>query len=272
VTVAKTVPVLLYHSVCADPAPLMRDWAVTPAQFRDHLAMLQREGYTTLTVSDYAARLRSPATADLDHVVVITFDDGFADFEESAAPALLEAGMVSTLYVSTAYVGATSSWLGPDGEQKMLTWDMIAELPSLGVEIGAHAHRHLALDELDPAQAQVEIVQSKNLLEHALGAPIESFAYPHGYHGQAVKQMVRLAGFTNACGVKHALSGPGDDLFGLARIIVAPDADGDALLSLMNSLRRAPRHETAKAKAWRMVRRAKARRQLHAHGAPTGST
>jgi peptidoglycan/xylan/chitin deacetylase (PgdA/CDA1 family) len=270
--VGTTVPVLLYHSVCADPAPLVREWSVTPTQFRDHLAMLKREGYEALTVSDYAARLRSGARSDLERVVVITFDDGFADFEESAAPALLEAGMASTLYISTAYVGGTSSWLGPDGEQKMLTWDKIAELPSLGVEIGAHAHRHLPLDEIDPAEAQVEIVQSKNLLEHTLGAPVESFAYPHGYHGRAVKQMVHLAGFTNACGVKHALSGPGDDLFGIARIMVPQDADSDALLGLMKSLRRAPRFETPKTKAWRMVRRARARREAHAPGAPIGST
>jgi peptidoglycan/xylan/chitin deacetylase (PgdA/CDA1 family) len=272
VIVAKTVPVLLYHSVCADPAPLMRDWSTTPERFRDHLAMIKREGYEALTVSDYAARLRSAAPHDLAHVVVITFDDGFADFVESAAPALLEAGIPSTLYVSTAYVGATSSWLGPDGEQKMLTWDMIAELPTFGVEIGAHAHHHVALDELDPAEAQVEIVQSKNLLENAIGTPIESFAYPHGYHGRAVKEMVRLAGFTNACGVKHALSGPGDDLFGLARIIVPHEADGDALLGLMKSMHRATRYETPKTKAWRVVRRSKARHQPHVHRAPTGST
>jgi peptidoglycan/xylan/chitin deacetylase (PgdA/CDA1 family) len=269
--VAKTVPVLLYHSVCTDPAPLMREWSTTPARFRDHLAMFRREGFEALTVSDYAARLRS-SSPQLDQVVVITFDDGFADFEESAAPALVEAGMPSTLYISTAYVGETSSWLGPDGEQKMLTWAAITELPSFGVEIGAHAHHHVALDEIDRAVAQVEIVQSKNMLEHALGTPIESFAYPHGYHGRAVQQMVHLAGFTNACGVKHALSGRGDDLFGIARIIVPHEADGDALLGLMNSLHRAPRHETAKTKAWRMTRRAKARRQPDSRRAAIGST
>jgi peptidoglycan/xylan/chitin deacetylase (PgdA/CDA1 family) len=271
VTVAKTVPVLLYHSVCTDPAPLVREWSVTPETFRDHLAMLTREGYEALTVSDYVARLQSP-DPKLDRIVVITFDDGFADFAESAAPALLEAGLPSTLYVSTAYVGATSSWLGPEGEQKMLSWAEIEELPALGVEIGAHAHHHVALDEIDRAEAQVEIVQSKNLLEHTLGTPIESFAYPHGYHGPAVKQMVHLAGFTNACGVKHALSGPGDDVFGIARIMVPREADGEALLGLMNSLRRAPRHETAKTKAWRVMRRAKARRQPQARSAPIGTT
>ena len=51
---ARVVPVLLYHSVCSDPAPLMREWAQTPARFREHLAYLRDEGYTTLTLSEYA--------------------------------------------------------------------------------------------------------------------------------------------------------------------------------------------------------------------------
>jgi peptidoglycan/xylan/chitin deacetylase (PgdA/CDA1 family) len=258
--VVRKVPVLMYHSVCNDPAPLLRDWAISPDLFREHLAFLAAEGYETLTVSEYALRLHAPSWSLPERLVVITFDDGFADFVTGAVPALVDAGMRSTLYLSTAYGGDRSTWLGPDGEMPMLEWSQITELPSAGVEVGAHAHRHLALDELDRATAQIEIVQSKNALEDHLGAPIESFAYPHGYHSRALKEMVRLAGFTNACGVKHALSGPGDDVFALSRIIVPPDATAHDLGALMHDLRRAPRHEKIKTKAWRTVRRVRARR------------
>ena len=30
----RRIPILLYHSVCDDPAPLLREWSVTPTRFR----------------------------------------------------------------------------------------------------------------------------------------------------------------------------------------------------------------------------------------------
>lgn len=255
----QTVPVLVYHSVCTDPAPLMREWAISPERFREHLEFLAREGYETLTVTDYAARLRAPVTPLPERIALVTFDDGFADFATTAAPALAATGTASTLYVSTAYVGGTSSWLGPDGEQSMLTWEAIGEVAAAGVEIGAHSHHHLPLDELDSTAVEMEISVSKNLLERHLGHRISSFAYPHGYHTRRIKEMVRRAGFDNACAVKECLSGPGDDDLALARIMVHGDAPVDQLDSLMRDSARAPRHERLQTKVWRVARRTRAR-------------
>ncbi len=255
---ARRVPILLYHSVCDDPAPLLRDWAVTPFQFREHLQRLGDAGFSTLTVTEYVDLLAA-GDAVPERLVVITFDDGFADFERHAAPALQDAGMTATLYVSTAYVGGRSTWLGPDGEQPMLGWDAIRDLLGIGVEIGPHSHHHWALDELDPAAAVDEITRSQQLMEHELGAPTASFAYPHGYHNRRIQRVLRAAGFTSACGVKHASSSTADDVMGLARIIVPADASGGGLLSLMDDLPCAPRRERLRTGAWRVVRRARAR-------------
>ena len=255
----RTVPVLVYHSVCTDPAPLMRGWAISPTRFREHLAFLREQGYETLTVTDYAERLDRGDGALPERLVVVTFDDGFADFAAAAAPALVDAGVKGTIYISTAYIGGTSSWLGPDGEQPMLTWDAIDEIAALGIEIGAHAHHHWPLDELDDTAAELEITVSKRLLERHLGTAVTSFAYPHGYHTRRIKEMVRRAGYTSACAVKEALSGPGDDGFGLARIMIPGDAPVEQLDSLMRSAARAPRHERMQTKAWRAARRTRAR-------------
>jgi peptidoglycan/xylan/chitin deacetylase (PgdA/CDA1 family) len=255
----RTVPVLVYHSVCTDPAPLMREWAISPTRFREHLAFLTREGYETLTVTDYVALLRDPGAALPERLAIVTFDDGFADVATAGAPALVEAGVAATMYVSTAYVGGASSWLGRDGEQPMLTWDAIGELAAAGIEIGAHSHHHVPLDELDDVAAEMEITVSKRLIERQLGVAVESFAYPHGYHTRRIKDMVRRAGYTSACAVKEALSGPADDGFALARIMIHGEAPVEQLDSLMRGSARAPRHERMQTKAWRAARRTRAR-------------
>ncbi len=252
------IPILLYHSVGTQPAPLLRDWSVTPETFRAHLGRLVDDGFTGLTVTELVTAVRSGAALP-ERPVVVTFDDGFSDVAEYAAPALAQCSMPATLYVSTAYLGGVSTWLGPDGEQPMLTWDSVRDLADAGVEIGAHAHHHWALDELPTRAAETEIRESKGLLEDAVGRPLQSFAYPHGYHSRRLQQVVRDAGFTSACGVKHATSGIDDDLFALARIIVPHDATGADLVRLMTTLGRAPRRERLRTKGWRAARRLRAR-------------
>jgi peptidoglycan/xylan/chitin deacetylase (PgdA/CDA1 family) len=248
----------------------MRDWAISPARLREHLAFFADEGMSTMTVTEYVRRIATGQPLP-ERLVVLTFDDGFADFATEAAPALADAGMAATLYVSTAYVGEASHWLGPDGSQPMLSWSQIDDVAATGVEIGAHAHHHCALDELDRTRAQLEIVESKLRLEDQLGALVETFAYPHGYHTRSIKDMVRLAGFSSAAAVKNALSGPSDDVYAIARILVPGDAPVDEVARLMRRSSRAPRHERLQTKAWRTVRRVRARRaHRNVHHQPAG--
>ena len=254
----RRIPILLYHSVCDDPAPLLAEWSVTPARFGEHLRALSDVGFETLTVSEHVERLRRGAGLP-ERLVLVTFDDGFADFAANAAPALDAAGMRSTLYVSTAYLGGPSSWLGPEGEQPMLGAAAVRDLPP-AVEVGAHAHHHVALDALHPVEAAHEVRTSRDLLEGLLGTPVRSFAYPHGYHSRRIQDIVRTAGFESACAVKHAASSTEDDVYGLAWIIVGPDLSGRALLELMTTIDPAPRREHLRTTAWRWARRARARR------------
>jgi peptidoglycan/xylan/chitin deacetylase (PgdA/CDA1 family) len=270
-TGAVVVPILLYHSVCDDPPPRLQRWTTSPARFREHLEFLTAEGYQTLTVSAYVARLRADPAGLPDRVAVVTFDDGYADFAEFALPALMDTATACTLYLSTAYLGATSSWLGDGGAHPMLSWDAANKVAATGVEIGAHAHHHVALDELAPRDARDEIVRSKHEIEQRLGRAVDSFAYPHGYHGPKVRAMVREAGFANACGVKNALSGPGDDEYGLARVMLEGDVSATQLRAQLAELARAPERERLDTTLWRVYRRTRARLRPGPHRTTTVS-
>jgi peptidoglycan/xylan/chitin deacetylase (PgdA/CDA1 family) len=268
------IPILLYHSISRDASVKFRPWAVSPETFDAHMRHLREEGYRSLTVTQYARAVSTGGPLP-ERPVIVTFDDGFADFHETALPVMQRHAIACTLYISTGFIGQTSRWLERQGEgsRPMLTWTQVLAVAESGVECGGHTVSHPQLDTLPADRAREEIALSKLALETRLGRPVETFAYPHGYHGRTVRSLVQEAGFTSACAVKNSMSSPCDDLFGLARIIVFRHADMATFDGLLRGqgLKTAPLSEGLKTRGWRVARRTAARlratSQPGSHGA-----
>jgi peptidoglycan/xylan/chitin deacetylase (PgdA/CDA1 family) len=234
-----TVPILMYHSISNEATKRFRPFVVPPALFARHMYYLYKYLYTPISVTQLAKLLFAGRAGSIvlpERPVVITFDDGFADFFSEALPILARYEFTATLYIATAFINRTSRWLRREGETErpMLTWNQIAIVSAQGIEIGAHSHHHFQLDTLPQALAREEIVQSKRILEDHLGRAIESFAYPFGYSSPIVRQLVRQAGFTSACAVKHRLSSELSDPFALARLMIDADTGLKAFGTLLN--------------------------------------
>jgi len=253
-----SVPILLYHSISSDIAPRLRRWAVRPERFAAQMAYLQTQEYTPITVTHLAAAMQDPTMSLPPRPVLITFDDGFADFYTQALPVLQKYGFACTLYVTTGFVGGKSGWLASEGgsDLAMLTWPQLREVASFGVALGAHGHSHRQLDVLPRRDAEAEVTRSTRLLEDRTGKAIITFAYPHGYYDRRVQEMVRKAGHESACGVKHALSSLADDRFALARIIVDSDLDMQGFSSLLigKNLPTVPSGIRLRTRLWRLAR------------------
>jgi len=225
----------MYHSISQSANPKYQQISVSPMLFADHMAFLHQHAYTPLTVTQFINRRNQGKDALPERPVILTFDDGFADFVTEALPVLQQYGLVATLYIATAFINGTSRWLKNEGEDMrlMLTWDQLLEISKCSIELGAHSHHHLQLDILPLALAQDEIVRCKRLLEDHLGQEVLSFAYPHGYHSAAIQRLVQEAGYTSACAVKYAMSSETTDPFALARLNVKADTDVDALAAML---------------------------------------
>jgi peptidoglycan/xylan/chitin deacetylase (PgdA/CDA1 family) len=253
------IPILLYHSISQEASLRFKKWTVTPELFAAHMAYLYELGYTPITVTKLATAMTNNNLSIPDRAVVITFDDGFADFFTGALPVLKRYGFSATLYIAIGFVGGTSSWLSreAEGNRPMLTWDQIAEISTSGVECGTHSLNHVQLDTVPFSTAYDEISRSKSILEHYLDKQVSSFSYPHGYNCPVVRRLVQQAGFTSACGVKNMMSSMDDDTFALARIIVATDTNVKSFGALLEGrgLRTAPVREHIVTKGWRFVRR-----------------
>jgi peptidoglycan/xylan/chitin deacetylase (PgdA/CDA1 family) len=190
--------------------------------------------------------------------VVLTFDDGFADFYEAALPILRQWHFTATLYLVTGYIGGPARWLWREGaaDQRILAWEQILEIAGQGIECGAHSHTHSPLDLLPPAQQRDEAQRSKALLEARLGIPVTSFAYPYGYYTKRTRRIVREAGFLSSCAVGYRLSSSQDDIFALGRLKIARGTSVAMLARQLEGRRLpiAPALLAGRTHAWRLAR------------------
>lgn len=242
-----TIPVLLYHSVGGNRERGDR-FAVSLPRFEAHMQLLRERARESLTVSGLVGLLSSRKPPP-PRPVVITFDDGYADFAELALPVLERHGLASTLYVTTGEVGRAG----------MLSWDQLGDAMQRGVELGGHTHSHPQLDLLPRSAVAQELETCKRLLEDRLGDEVTTFAYPHGYHDRQVREAVIEAGFRSAAAVKNALSHLHDDPFAFGRLTVSSGTETAQLGEWLDG-RGAPiawRGERLRTRAGRWARRAR---------------
>ena len=211
------IPILNYHCVSDYPAPWIAEYTVTPGHFAQQLDLILDSGRTVVPVSrlaDAAAGRRALPRNPL----VITFDDGFADFADVAVPGLADRGLPCTFYAATGSLEGRHPRETVFPPHSMVSWNQLPELEEQGVEIGSHSHTHRDLDLADPRIAADEVLRSRELLEDALGHDIRSFAYPYGHSTSRLRRVVAQAGYDSACAVRSRLSKVGDNMFALARL------------------------------------------------------
>jgi peptidoglycan/xylan/chitin deacetylase (PgdA/CDA1 family) len=209
------------------------------------MALLADEGRAK-TLDEALDLLRGGVVPERDPVVV-TFDDGTADFAERAAPVFLRYGIPVVLYVATAFV--EHQWSFPHNGVP-LSWAALRDLVATGlVTVGSHTHTHALLDRTD-GSAAAELDQSIGLIEDRLGVEARHFAYPKGVEGSSFAAAAVRHRFTSA-----ALSDVGVNRYGRAdpyRLARSPIQVSDGMrwfthklhggLALEGTLRRALNH------------------------------
>ncbi len=235
------IPILLYHSVGHTSSAAYQRWCIEPSLFAEHVSALCSVGYDCLTVSGFVDAIGNDTLPP--RPLLVTFDDGRADYAEHAVPLLEAKGVVSTMYVVSTQVGGTSAWLGIPGEsdQPMMTWSDMHDVIASGHEIGSHSRTHPQLDVIPRSASIAEITDSRRELEDGLGRRVRSFAYPHGHHRDHEVAAVRAAGYDSACAVADRWSWVGQDRYRLSRLIVAGKTTADELLAELETPPLAPR-------------------------------
>ena len=210
----RSLPVLTFHTVHDQPSVI----AFPPDVFARGLRRLHERGYRALSLLDAADCLRRRASFPV-RSFVMTFDDGYQTVYENAFPVLQRYGMSATVFltVGSTQRGRTTGRLPSFESRSMLSWDEIREMQRAGVSFGAHTCTHRDLTRLPDHEVRAEIVDSKNMIEDALGGAVSTFAYPYGRYDARVADLVRPH-FLCACSDTLGLITRRSDVYALERV------------------------------------------------------
>lgn len=162
-----------------------RDEISIPSRTFRHLCSHWRRNYRVVPLDEILRCLTTPALppADTRPILAITFDDGYADNAEIAAPILKEMRLPATFFITTEYIGTRRRFpwdAGIEPPPRLMTWRQVRELAQMGFSIGSHTCNHVRLSQCDAKLRRRELVHSRQMLEQQLSQPVLDFAYPFG--------------------------------------------------------------------------------------------
>lgn len=205
--------VLTFHAISdAVDGPV----GIARETFEMQMRALADAGYRSLRIAEF---IDWHGGADPGgRCVLITFDDAYCDFAESAVPIMREYGFTAVNFVPSALVGGTSQWKGAMRPARpIMSWTHLRELTASGMEFGAHGRTHRDLTQLDAAEREREIGDSGVELSDGLGTEVTSFAAPYGAVNDAVIEAIRRY-YRTAFGVRLARAARSDDRCDMPRI------------------------------------------------------
>ena len=220
--------VLVYHGISP-----RHPSCIDPALFREHIAYLsERCRIMSLDgILDACENDDRPAIA-------ITFDDAFANLLDHALPVLSERRTPAVIYVPTGYLGKNNDWDHGSAQplMRIMTAADVQNVHSRGFEIGSHSRSHVRLRGLNAITLQLEIGDSKKMLEDLLGEQIKTFAYPHGGRNDfddRAADAVKEAGYRSAVTTFFGRRNDPSHRYEVRRIIIWP---GDTTQELQRKI------------------------------------
>ena len=206
---ATYVPILYYHYIRVNPNPRDRvgfGLSTPPAAFRAQMQYLADHGFHVISLHQAVVAIQTHGGLP-PRPVVLTFDDGYADFFSTAVPILQSHGFTATSFVISGRMG----WGG------YMTPSQIVAADGMGFTIGAHTVDHVALAAQVPSRASWEIKQSKLTLEGLLGHTVLDFAYPYGSFNLYDVAQAKSLGFETAVSTISGTWHSAGQLFRLSR-------------------------------------------------------
>jgi len=187
--------IINFHHV--EPTPRWKSRqhiTITPQGLSRVIRTLRWMGFEIVCMRDVLAKGGPEAFGR--NTALLTFDDGYENFYQHAAPVLESLQCPGTVFVLAHRFGGTNDWdqgdLPKDQRDRLMTVEQMKVLShSPYITMGSHGLLHQHYDQLDLQTLNEEIHLSHAILSKTLGnAYVPVLAYPWGdYSAQVVAQM-----------------------------------------------------------------------------------
>ncbi|CAM4088089.1 polysaccharide deacetylase family protein [Pseudoalteromonas byunsanensis] len=183
--------ILQYHHV-SEKLPAVT--SLSAEQFRAHLSYLRDSQFKVIPLDELVESLRKGDTLPAK-TVAITFDDGYDNNIEQAAPILAEFSFPYTIFVNPKLIDEQQSYV--------MTWSQLKQLASKGALIANHSAKHDYLHKRQPnesleqwkARVSQDISWSEQRIKEEIGHHAKLLAYPYGEFNNELRMLVKSLGF-----------------------------------------------------------------------------
>lgn len=214
--------VLCYHIVESPQDPRME---ISREAFRQQMRYLAMTGYNVIPLRDLYEYVTGKRASLPMNAVVVTIDDGWRSTYTEVFPEMKRYGFPFTVFIYPKIIGQTSH---------ALTWKQIKEMSDAGVDIESHSFSHPFLTrrrhaELDQKAytgwLERELIDSKRMLEHATGKPVQFLAYPFGDFDHYLVETVGRAGYEAALTCEGGRVRRGSNPLRMRRMVIEKKID-----------------------------------------------
>ncbi len=205
-----------------------RDELTYPVNAFREMCRYWKDVFEVMALAELRRRMTDRARGGSERpLLAITFDDGYADNAEVAAPILLQQELPATFFVVTGALGREPHWRWDrmPHPPRMMNWQQAQGLEQAGFAIGSHTVSHPRLSRLNPNELRRELEQSLAMLRWHLQMPSLDFAYPFGSPAdcrESDRQAIRRAGYASCLSCHGGVLWGNDDTYAWPRISLSP--------------------------------------------------
>lgn len=216
-------PILMYHHI-ADVVG-GNTLFVPASEFKMEMMALKKAGYYTLS-PDEALRVLTANEKPADKIVWVTFDDGYKNAQQAAAPILSELGMKGSFFIITGMVG---------NEDKMTQESLLEMKKNPLISLESHTVSHIDLQYATPNEASRQLTESKTYLDQLLHQNTSVICYPSGRYNDQTGDIATKAGYQLGLTTQPGLASRADGLFALHRVRVSYGQTESSFMSLIGN-------------------------------------